>query len=188
MARKAKRSSSLVLWFILLLLITSLIIFPRWARLFYPLPYQEVVYSYALSNDLDPWLVFAVIRTESRFQHDAESAAGASGLMQIMPTTGEWIAAQMGQGDFDADALRDAETNIAYGCWYLSWLLEEYDGAMCPALAAYNAGSGRVDGWLREGLWDGQRGTLKQIPYPETREYVSKVLHNYEAYLAIYEP
>ncbi|MDO4540369.1 MAG: lytic transglycosylase domain-containing protein [Syntrophomonadaceae bacterium] len=186
MARKANRGGKLLLWFILLLMITSLIIFPRWARLFYPLPYQEVVYSYALSNELDPCLVFAVIRTESRFQHDAESAAGASGLMQIMPETGAWIAMKMGQDDFDVSSLQEAETNIAYGCWYLSYLLQEYNGDMCPALAAYNAGSSRVNAWLNEGVWDGERSTLKHIPYEETREYVNKVLNNYEAYRAIY--
>lgn len=187
MARRTNRTGKLLLWFVLLLLLASLLVFPRWGRLFYPLPYQEVVLSYAQRYDLDPWLVFAVIRTESRFQHDAESEVGAKGLMQIMPSTGAWIAQRMEREGFEPDDLGDAETNIAYGCWYLNYLLDEYEGAVCPALAAYNAGSGRVGGWLAEGVWDGEADTLARIPYKETREYVRKVLHNYDAYKAIYE-
>ena len=164
----------------------AIFVLPQWAKLFYPLPYQELVYSYAQRYDLDPWLVFSVIRAESRFQYDAESQVGAKGLMQIMPETGQWIAEQLGESEFDPDCLQEAEVNIAMGCWYLNYLLKEFDGNLCMGLAAYNAGINRVKDWCEQGVWDGERNSLDQIPYSETCEYVRKVLNNYEVYQAIY--
>ncbi|MEQ8201201.1 MAG: lytic transglycosylase domain-containing protein [Syntrophomonadaceae bacterium] len=169
----------------LFLLVTAT--FPRWITLFYPRPHQELVYSMAARYDVDPFLVFAIIRAESKYQTWAESPRGAKGLMQIMPDTAAWIAAQMKIGDFEAEALYDPEMNIRMGCWYLSDIQEEFEGSLPLTAAAYNAGRGKVNQWREAGQWSGSAEDLKDIPFPETREYVKNVLANYRAYHAIYD-
>jgi soluble lytic murein transglycosylase len=156
---------------------------------YYPLPteYRAILFRHAQKNGLDPYLVAAVIRTESRFRPDAVSAKGARGLMQIMPETGEWIAGQL-KVRYHPDMLYDAEYNISLGCWYLATLHDEFGGHTARALAAYNGGRNNVHSWLDEKQWSGEQQTLTQIPFLETRLFVSRVLRDSELYRRIYSP
>ena len=154
----------------------------------FPQDHREEITEICEPYGMDPWLVMAVIREESGFEEDACSSAGACGLMQIMPTTAEWIVSK-GTFDFTAeDVLTDPHCNIQAGVWYLNWLLHHYDGntQLTCAVAAYNAGHATVDGWLKEGVWDGSTETLAQIPYAETQKYVEYVLKSREMYHDLY--
>ena len=131
-------------------------------------------------------MVAAVIQAESRYNKDARSRKGALGLMQLMPETAKWALPQMGYSEAAEQFLDDPALNIEVGTWYLRWLLNYYGERWPVVIAAYNAGQGAVDRWLREGRWDGRATTLEQIPYPETRRYVRKVLFYYQKYRHIY--
>jgi soluble lytic murein transglycosylase len=145
------------------------------------------VVATAYEYNIDPYLVFAIIRAESKYQTGAESSVGARGLMQIMPETAQWISGQLGMTNFDPDRLHDPKINIRMGCWYLSNLNKEFEGRTPIIIAAYNAGRGKVKEWIVNEKWDGSAENLDEIPFPETRQYVHNVLKNYEAYRAIYE-
>ena len=117
-----------------------------------------------------------MIYVESRFR-DQTSHAGAKGLMQLMPATADYIAHKSGGTEFEQGDLADPQINIAYGSWYLRYLLEHYNGNTALALAAYNAGEGKVDEWWREAADRGEHFRVADhIPFPETRAYVTKVL------------
>lgn len=155
-------------------------------QLFYPIKYRDLIREYSLKNGLDPFLVAAIIRTESKFEPKVVSKRGARGLMQIMPDTGEWIAEQMKIKEFDSEELFDEETNIKLGTWYLANLKQKFNDEVI-VLAAYNAGRGNVRRWLSTGEWSGERKALDALPFPETKEYVKKVLNYQETYQQVYE-
>lgn len=141
-----------------------------------PLRHDDIIRQQAREKGLDPALVAAVIYQESRFR-PRESAAGAQGLMQLLPSTARYIAAKSGGTEFTAGDLAAPQINIAYGSWYLRYLLRTYSGDELTALAAYNAGEGRVNQWLRESGKDGGKITdAGEIPFVETRKYVQDVL------------
>lgn len=166
---------------------TATLLYAGWglAPRLYPLPYRSILIHQARANGLDPHLVAAVIRTESFFRTDAVSQQGARGLMQIMPETGEWIAARLNL-PFSPEMLDDPEYNIHLGCWYLAELQREFAGDTVLALAAYNAGRSNVHRWLDERRWTGETRRLEQIPFPETAHYIVKVLRDRERYRLIY--
>ncbi len=140
---------------------------PVWLdRLRYPLRYETILATHARNYDLDPALLAALVYTESRFRADARSSAGAVGLMQLLPETGEAIALRTGGKRFVVTDLLDPEINVRYGSWYLRELLRKYDHTR-TALAAYHAGQGNVDRWRARGVG---------IQFPETRAYVDDVL------------
>lgn len=153
----------------------------------YPLQYDYMVRQYSYEDGVSPALVAAVILVESKFNEDAFSHRGASGLMQIMPETGEWIAGEMGIENFTPDQLTNVQTNIKMGTWYLAYLLHEYDGNKVLALAAYNAGRGHVDSWMEEYGWEKNFSEIEKIPFTETREYVKIVLLNEQQYKHLYK-
>ncbi|HEX6988181.1 MAG TPA: lytic transglycosylase domain-containing protein [Bacillota bacterium] len=160
----------------------------RWA---YPLPYRDVVVTHADSRGLDAALVAAVIRVESGFNPMAVSPRGARGLMQVMPATGEWVATQLGMTGFEPGDLHDVDTNIAIGTWYLADLLRTFDDDLVLALAAYNGGRGNVSRWIQDrpgaSLRDGSLDQrLAEIPFPETRRFVRRVLDGYRFYQLLY--
>lgn len=155
-------------------------------RLVYPVPYQEETVKYARRFELDPLLISAVMRAESRFDPYAQSSKGALGLMQLMPDTAKWVAGQM-QMAYSEERLTEPEFNIAIGCWYLSSLANQYDGNLALALAAYNGGKTNVNSWLENRVWSGRSEDIEDIPFPETREYVKTVLRNYKRYQKIYD-
>ncbi len=138
-------------------------------RLRFPRPYLKTVQG----SGLPPSLVYAVIKAESGFCEDAVSRAGAVGIMQIKPSTAEFICRKQGMA-FVPDRLKEGEYNIVLGCGYLSYLIERFED-LRTALCAYNAGEGRVSGWLREQGETAKGGALHDIPYAETRNYVKKV-------------
>ena len=139
---------------------------PDWyLRARYPLEYEHIISGHARNHDLDPALLAAIVYVESRFDPNARSAAGAIGLMQLLPETARGIAIRTGGDDFVVADLRDPEINVRYGSWYVDHLRERY-GEMGLALAAYHAGQGNVDHWREEGLG---------IAFPETRAYVARV-------------
>jgi peptidoglycan lytic transglycosylase len=138
-----------------------------------PLRHDDIIRQQAADKDLDPALIAGVIFAESHFR-DQTSHAGAKGLMQIMPATADHIAEKSGGTAFVQGDLASPQVNIAYGSWYLRYLLDRYDGRVMLALAAYNAGEGNVDRWLANA--GGRDLEVADIPFPETRGYVAKVL------------
>ena len=152
----------------------------------HPLGYSEIVEREAQNYDIDPLLVYAVIKAESNFDVNAVSNAGAMGLMQIMPETYEWLASKEGITDVSQEDLLNPEINIKYGCMFLSILLERYP-QLSSAVAAYNAGFGNVDNWLEDIAIAPDGKNLEHIPFPETEQYTEKVLKNYQQYQRLYE-
>ena len=151
-----------------------------------PLRHDDIIRQQANDKNLDPALIAGVIYVESRFR-DQTSHAGAKGLMQIMPGTADYIAHKSGGTEFEQGDLADPQINIAYGSWYLRYLLEHYHGNTVLALAAYNAGEGKVDEWWRSAADRGERFRVADhIPFPETRDYVAKVLEARRAYRSEY--
>jgi soluble lytic murein transglycosylase len=140
-----------------------------------PLQYSSVIRVEASAKHLDPALVAAVIYAETKFE-PRTSSAGAVGLMQLMPETATFLAKRSGATTFTTSDLSTPEVNIAYGSYYLRYLLNEYHGNTVLALAAYNGGETNVNGWVRSAHADGQRFRVGDIPFPETRAYVQRVL------------
>ncbi|MDY6268175.1 MAG: lytic transglycosylase domain-containing protein [Selenomonadaceae bacterium] len=153
----------------------------------YPYPYRETVERYAHAYGVDSSLAAGVIHAESRFKSTAQSHRGAVGLMQLMPDTAEWIADQV-DDPFSLTKLQEPETNIRYGIWYLASLQREFDGNDILALAAYNAGRGNVQEWMKTYGWQQDFCRVEDIPYAETREYVAKVLKYQRKYQTLYAP
>lgn len=149
-----------------------------------PYTFDDLISKYSKENDLEKELVAALIYQESRFDEDAESHRGALGLMQIMPDTGEWIAGKL-DIDYSNEVLRDPETNVKMGTWYLKYLLDYYKGDERLALAAYNAGFGNVDDWMEDRTlyYDGY---LHEIPFSETKNYVETIERMKEKYRTSY--
>jgi soluble lytic murein transglycosylase len=140
-----------------------------------PLEHEDIIRQQAQEKGVDAALIAAVIDTESKFTN-AESSAGARGLMQITPEAAEFIEKQSGGTTFNLDDLSDPEINIRYGTFLLKELLERYEGDTVAALAAYNAGPGNADKWGGAGL------SVEEIPFPETRAYVELVLERQKEY------
>jgi soluble lytic murein transglycosylase len=147
-----------------------------------PLRHDDIIRQQAAEKGLDPALIAAVIYTESHFR-DQTSRAGATGLMQLMPSTADYIARKSGGIRFTHKDLATPQVNIAYGSWYLRYLLAHYGGNTVLALAAYNAGLTKVDAWWRAAKARGERfDAARHIPFPETRDYVERVLNARERY------
>jgi soluble lytic murein transglycosylase len=178
---RAARRRLLVLAAAVVAAAIAMVILKPWAdkavqELQLPLRHDDVIRQQAADKNLDPTLIAGVIYVESRFR-DQTSRAGAKGLMQLMPSTADYIARKSGGTEFVQGDLADPQINIAYGSWYLRYLLQHYHGNEVLALAAYNAGEGKVDEWWQETAGRGERFRLADhIPFPETRGYVQKVL------------
>jgi soluble lytic murein transglycosylase len=155
-------------------------------RFSHPLDHQQAIADAAAASHLDPYLVAAVINAESGFRDDAVSGAGAVGLMQILPSTAQAVAARIGlKGRMDAAALKNPETNIRIGCDYLAELVDRYDGNVDLALAAYNAGISNADQWAVR--WRSTKGAVSAvIDFPETARYVEEVAAQMTAYREVY--
>lgn len=172
---------------ILFALVCYLLAAPLIGRLFYPFHYRDKIYTYAEKYQVDPILVAAVIYTESGFRSNVISRRGAMGLMQVMPTTAEWIAGKIGLEDFSTDMLLEPECNIEIGTWYLADLARQFGGNRLAVLAAYNGGRGSVSQWLERGIWDGSAENLEQIPFSETRTFVRRAEDAYLRYRELYD-
>ena len=123
---------------------------------------------------------------ESRFNPSQNRSKGAIGLMQLMPETADWIAAKNGEPLVNIEDLFKPEVNIRLGVSYLKDLLQEFDGSLPTALAAYNAGRGNVRKWLEVKVWDGRPETLKNIPFPYTRSYLERIYADWDWYHKLY--
>jgi soluble lytic murein transglycosylase len=158
---------------------------PSWyTKTVYPLEHTGAIRAAASRYDLDPALVAAVIYAESRFDEHALSSQGAVGLMQVLPETADQIAGESGGVTFTTDDLEDPRVNVRYGCYYLRHALDAYDGDLRAAIASYNAGMGAVAEWRADGA--GRDLRIGDIPYPETRAYVKKVLEARRVYRESY--
>jgi soluble lytic murein transglycosylase len=140
-------------------------------------PYRELASKEARENKLDEAWVYGLIRQESRFVNVAKSGVGATGLMQIMPATGRWIAQRLGIKGFSTRSLNEPETNIKFGTYYLRHVLESLDNHPVLATAAYNAGPRRAQRWRENRPMEGAI-YIESIPFSETRDYVKKVMSN----------
>lgn len=145
--------------------------------------WQDLIEHYAGVYNLDPAFVTAIIRNESSFRATAVSSVGARGLMQMMPDTAEWIAGKLNE-PYDFDRLFDPETSIRYGCWYLGYLAELFNGNTVLVCAAYHAGQGEVWSWLGDTSVspDGVNVPIAQIPIKNTRIYAERVTYAYGIY------
>ncbi len=150
-----------------------------------PLRDASVIRQQAAAKHIDPALIAAVIYAETKFD-PRPSSAGAQGLMQILPSTAEFLAHISGGVRFQTGDLATPAINIAYGTYYLRYLLDHYEGNEMLAVAAYNAGLTNVDGWVAHARAEGGELTKAAIPFPETREYVHRVLSAQRAYRATY--
>jgi soluble lytic murein transglycosylase len=146
-----------------------------------PLSYADVIRQQAADKHLDPALIAGVIYTETKFQ-PRDSSAGAVGPMQIMPETASFLARRSGATTFTTADLNTPQVNIAYGSYYLRYLLDEYHGNLTLALAAYNGGESNVDRWLADARAHGHNFGVSDIAFPETRAYVRRVLHARDQY------
>lgn len=151
----------------------------------YPMEMAYEVRMYAGQSELPPAYVASVILAESSYDPNAVSSANAQGLMQLLPETATWIAEKLGE-TYSEGCLFDPDTNLRYGCWYLSFLLKRYHGDKRLASAAYHAGQGNVDKWLQNPEYSPDGVTLKTIPYASTDTYVQRVLRFYEKYEELY--
>ncbi|MFA5035466.1 MAG: lytic transglycosylase domain-containing protein, partial [Candidatus Margulisiibacteriota bacterium] len=142
-------------------------------------------------NDIDPYLILAVIREESRFLNAARSSASARGLMQIMPGTGRGIAKQLNLSSYRTSKLNNADTNIKMGTYYLSGLIKSFNNNWYLSLAGYNGGPNRVWRYVKN-WYGGNLGAVdidefvESIPIKETRLYVQKVMNSYFEYKRLY--
>lgn len=150
-----------------------------------PLRDAGVIRAQAAEKHLDPALIAAVIYAETKFD-PRPSSAGAQGLMQILPSTAEFLAHMSGGVSFQTGDLAMPAINIAYGSYYLRYLLNHYEGNTMLAVAAYNAGLTNVDAWVARAREHGTQLTVAAIPFEETREYVRRVLAAESAYRATY--
>jgi soluble lytic murein transglycosylase len=150
-----------------------------------PLGDASIIREQAAEKHLDPALIAAVVYAESKFE-PRPSAAGAQGLMQILPATAYYVAHLSGGTRFTAKDLATPKVNLAYGSYYLRYLLDHYSGNEMLAVAAYNAGLTNVDGWVAHARASGGHLSVEAIPFPETREYVRKVLAAQREYRATY--
>ena len=150
-----------------------------------PLAYEDIIVQQAQEKRLDPALIAAVIYAETKF--DARtSSAGAEGLMQILPATAVFLAHRSGATTFTVADLASPQVNISYGSYYLRYLLDGYGGNEMLALAAYNGGQTNVDAWLARARARGHALTVNEIPFPQTRAYVEKVMSAQRRYRSAY--
>ncbi|NEQ28753.1 MAG: lytic transglycosylase domain-containing protein, partial [Microcoleus sp. SIO2G3] len=151
----------------------------------YPFPYMGQINNWAKERQLNPMLVTALIRQESRFEPKIESSAGAQGLMQVMPGTADWISQQTGVQQY---SMSNPDDNIKFGTWYLDYTHREYDNNSLFAVASYNAGPGNIADWIDRFGFRDPDVFVEQIPFPETKGYVESVFGNYWNYLRLYNP
>jgi len=158
---------------------------PAYWHALFPTPFMGSIVNWSQQRQLNPLLVTALIRQESRFEPEIRSVAGATGLMQVMPGTGNWIAEKIQLKQYN---LKNPDDNIKLGTWFLDYTHQEYKNNSMLAVASYNAGPGNVSQWLKKyGLGDPD-AFIEVIPFPETKNYVESVFGNYWNYLRLYDP
>ncbi|WP_201278971.1 transglycosylase SLT domain-containing protein [Leptolyngbya iicbica] len=158
---------------------------PAYWQTLYPFPYSGLIAKWSAERQLNPLLVTALMRQESRFEPQIRSVVGAAGLMQVMPDTADWIRSK---SDITAANLDDPNDNINLGTWYLDYTHEEYSNHSLYAVASYNAGPGNVADWIARGGYVDDDDFADKIPFPETKNYIRAVFGGYWNYLRLYNP
>lgn len=156
-------------------------------RKIYPTKYSEYVYKYAKEYELDPLLIFAIIKAESNFNPNVVSSSNAIGLMQLMDATAEELARKIDVEFMKKSSLYNPDLNIRLGTKYFSDLLKEYNGNKLLALTAYNAGKGTLKRWIEQGVIKEDGSDIENIPYKETNNYVRKIVRDYKIYQELYK-
>lgn len=153
-------------------------------RYFFPLKHFETIKKYSLENSVDPYLILSIIKCESNFNDMATSHKEAKGLMQIMDSTASDVDSDI-EGEYD---IYDTDVNINLGCKYFSSLIDRYGGNYYLAICAYNAGIGNVGKWIEQGILDYNFDNYSEndIPFPETKKYLKKVINTYKIYRKLY--
>jgi soluble lytic murein transglycosylase len=153
----------------------------------WPSAFKDLVWASTREpGSVEPALVFAIMREESGYRPQILSTSGARGLLQIMVPTGDRLASQVGQADYEPDDLFEPATNIKLGAFYLTELLGRFDGRLSASIASYNAGPSAVEGWLAKPSSTEDDVWVESIPYDQTRSYVKRVLRSYHAYRVLY--
>ncbi len=192
--RRGRRCARCVIWVVILglgLVAAALVIHsskPAWyARIWYPIGYQKAINREARLTGLDPALLAAVIWRESDFDPTARSSRGAVGLTQVLPSTAADIAAAPNAPVGHLADLMDPEVNIAYGAWYLRWLINRHGGSVVEGLAAYNAGPSNMTKWKQQALTAGHAFQVPaDVPFPETKAYVEDIMDAWPIYRRTY--
>jgi soluble lytic murein transglycosylase len=156
-----------------------------WESLF-PRPFWKDLKKFAEANELDPYLVASLIRQESEFNPGAVSRANALGLMQLLPSVGKSTARQLRVRGYSTNSLFVPSTNMQLGTKYFRMMVDKFGGQVEYALAAYNAGSNRVDDWMANGKYADIPEFVESIPFTETREYVQAIMRNAKVYKQLY--
>ena len=151
----------------------------------YPRPFSELIEPEATANELDPLLLYSLIRQESLFEEGARSYAAAQGLAQIIPDTGQWVADQLGYPDYRNELVYRPYINVKFGAYYLDWVRDYLDGDLVGALVGYNAGPGNAQRW-REQFGDDDPIYVERLTYSEPRAYIQNILPNYYHYTRLY--
>lgn len=181
---KGKKAKYIVTLLAVLLIIIFVI--NNAAKLMFPVKYEEYVFKYSREHNIDPYLVFAIIKAESSFNPSAVSHKNARGLMQITEITGEWGAENLGIDKFTVNQLYNPEINIRIGCWYLNRLMKEFNNNIDLVITAYNGGSGNVNEWLQNKKYSNTGESLQKIPFSETDRFLKKVKNYYSIYKKLY--
>lgn len=184
----------IIIFLIFLIVLIGIIIFfkipEKFMKIIYPINYENYVEQYSKQYNVDKYLIYAIIKAESNFNENAESAKGAKGLMQLMENTAKDIIKK--DEEFKSieenisSKLLEPQINIALGVKYISNLMEKYKNVEL-SLVAYNAGSGNVDKWINEGIIEEDGSNIEKVPYKETNNYVRKILRDYEIYKELYK-
>ncbi len=191
MSQKKSKSwtmiKKVILVFVLVIVgIYGMLQVPVLEKIIYPYPHRDIIERYAAQYGVDPFLVVAVIREESKFLPQSESRKGAKGLMQLMPSTAQSIAQSIGDKSYKDGDLLNPEKNIQYGTWYLASLQKAFGNNTTLVIAAYNGGRGHVQEWIKTGLIDPKNTLQQNIPFMETKDYVGRVLNSYQKYIKLY--
>lgn len=155
----------------------------------YPQEYSEIVSKYAAEYNIPEDVIYATIKVESNFDPEAISVAGARGLMQMLPSTFEWLTGEEHLSEhLTPNLLFDPEVNIRYGTYYLKYLYTKFDHNWNTACAAYNGGEGNVAKWLSDAKYSDGEGNITDFPkeFGETKNYVKKIRHSRDMYLKLY--
>ncbi len=184
-----KKFFKIISLMLVMVLLISLVVYSRriYLKNAYPIKYSEYVLKYSKEYNLDPYFVYAVIRTESDFQKDATSSVNAKGLMQVTEITFDWINTKLGNKQNSFEDMYNPEINIKYGTFLLSYLKNEL-GSNQNILCGYHAGVNKAKEWLNDTqISKNGEITETKIPFADTKAYVNKVMKTYNMYINLYK-
>jgi len=153
----------------------------------YPIQYSEYVEEYSKENNIDPYMIYSIIKAESNFNPNVKSQSNAIGLMQLLETTAIEMSNITDENNITEKELYEPEINIKLGVLYYAYLVDRYKGNNILALTAYNAGMGNLDEWISQGIIKSDGSDIENIPYKETNNYVRKILRDYQLYIKLYD-